>query len=670
MTKKKKDENINKKKLFIIIAAAAAIIVAIIVLYFLFIKSETRINRPEDKVNDKFAWLLDHESTELENFNMYDAQNSFYEATLKMYKEYKPDLKGALIITNPFVISPQSALILFKTDEKEKVTITIKGKHDDDITRTFEASKDHIIPIYGLYEDYKNEVEVKTESGDSTTITIELEKYVGNVAVNAKVEKNELGNTNGKFFFGTSSLGAPTVAYDNYGEVRWYLIMGYSKGMTMLQNGHLLLSNDSEGPDITSTSGVVEVDMMGYVHHEYRMEGGYHHDGYELENGNLLMLTSDTTDGTFADYIVELDRKTGKVIKEWGLTKIVKEIDPSITEFYPTWGWINSISYDKKTDSLILSVRNQNSVISVNYSTGKLNWILGKSEYWSSAFDKYLIKGVGADFIYPAGQHSVYLLEDGRLSIFNNGYNAHNEEEQSCASLRNNASYAMIYSIDTDTMTATVDWKYGGQEYFSYALSSYNYTSDNHSVFNSGWHFSDLIDYSDPECTQFNNEYYDATIIELDENRNEIFKMVSPQSLFEVIKADIYNLAESSIKPTKKKVIENYKAKKAKVTSSETSTYTKLSESEALNYKYADVSLTAISAISGRVKVNVVASLDKEVNIIFINLQGDAYKFNLKAVGEEDIKTANVYALPSGRYYIFVEEEGIVLNSGQHIIVN
>lgn len=35
-------------------------------------------------------------------------------------------------------------------------------------------------------------------------------------------------------------------------KVRWYLNIGYSKGMTMLQNGNILLSDASNGPDSTS----------------------------------------------------------------------------------------------------------------------------------------------------------------------------------------------------------------------------------------------------------------------------------------------------------------------------------------------------------------------------------------------------------------------------------
>ena len=116
-------------------------------------------------------------------------------------------------------------------------------------------------------------------------------------------------NSNGEFYFATSSLGVASIAYDNYGEVRWWLNIGYTKGMTMLQNGNILLSSANEGPDITSTSGVVEVDMLGFVHHEYEIEGGYHHDAYELPSGNLNNLDFETRSGSFADHIVEIDRE-------------------------------------------------------------------------------------------------------------------------------------------------------------------------------------------------------------------------------------------------------------------------------------------------------------------------------------------------------------------------
>ena len=37
-----------------------------------------------------------------------------------------------------------------------------------------------------------------------------------------------------------------------------------SKGMVMLQNGHLLLADVTAGPNAISTGGVIEVDYMDY----------------------------------------------------------------------------------------------------------------------------------------------------------------------------------------------------------------------------------------------------------------------------------------------------------------------------------------------------------------------------------------------------------------------
>ena len=42
-----------------------------------------------------------------------------------------------------------------------------------------------------------------------------------------------------------------------------------------------------------------------------------------MENGNLLIASDDFESGTVEDYIVELDRNTGKIVKEYHLNKIL-----------------------------------------------------------------------------------------------------------------------------------------------------------------------------------------------------------------------------------------------------------------------------------------------------------------------------------------------------------
>ncbi len=663
---KKNNSGLNKKqKLYAMIAALAAI-VAIVVMITLFIK--TKEDDTDIEVNENFEFLVEKESSLLENYSINATQQGLQDDFMAKYEKGNYDISNPLVVVNPFNASPQTALILFKTSKSEKVTMTLKGKHNDDWTRTFEASKDHYIPVFGLYGNYTNQVVLKTESGKQATIEIKIEDSVD---PNAKVDvtANNLGNQNGQVYFATSSLGVGSLAYDNYGEVRWYSSMGYTKGMTLLQNGNLLLSNVNIGPDVTSTSGVVEIDLFGRVVNEYEIEGGYHHDAYELESGNLLILTTKMGTESFADDVIELDRESGQVVKEWNLRDIVTKVDPNfLTENDIAWGWLNSVTFDKSKNAIILSVRNQNSVVSIDYNSGEINWILGDKKYWTNKFDKYLIKGTGSDFIYPSGQHSVNITSDGKLSIFNNGYNANNEVPTPCNKFTNNASYAMVYNLNLDNMTASVDYKFGGKEYFSYALSSYTYTSNNHKIFNSGWHFTDKVEYDNPLCDQFTNDQYDSYIIEFDENNNIVLNMHIDESKFEVLKSDIYNLAENSVKPKKSGDVKNYTFPKGRYLSTfPVDVPEELTEEEALQFEQNDPLLISYIIHDNRFRLSGAVPTEMDMKIIFISPSGKAYRYTLKEKGQEIKQFIILDKLPKGRYYVYASMNDFVYNTTQYI---
>lgn len=665
---KKENKKMNKKQRMYLIIASLLAIIAIIVCIILTLKQNGIIKGEnyEEPVNEKFSFLTDTKTTLLKNDNILTGQYKIYGDMLKEYKKGSYTIENPYVKVNPFLTSPQTAIIMFKTKKSESVTVTIKGKHGDDLVVEFEKSKEHILPIYGLYGEYENKVEIKTKSG-SKELTIKIEDKAP--TQETVVMENSIKNSNGEFYFGTSSFGQGNIAIDNYGEVRWWINIGYTKGMTMLKNGHLLLSNANEGPDLTSTSGVVEIDMLGYVYNNYEIEGGYHHDGYELENGNLILLTSDVTDYSLADYIIEVDRKTGKVVKDWNLRKIVLNIDPDLLEIGEiTWGWINSVFYDKNSNSLILSVRNQNSVVSIDYKTGEINWILGEKKYWSDKFEKYLIKGVGNDFIYPAGQHSVYITEDGKLSIFNNGYNSFREETVTCKSLEKNESHAILYNLDLKNMEATIDWKFGGQEYFSYALSSFTYSTNGHRIFNSGWHFSDEVNYDDPNCNQFSNDLYDAYIIDLDENNNIVNKLHLYESKFEVIKANIYNLESVSVVPKTVKTISNYKTSLGNYYSTiDADEYEEISEEQALEYKDSINQEVEFEVHNNRFSLVGYFTLTSKIDVIFISPRGKAYKYVLKEENKETKDYLDLSNLKAGKYYVFADINGEKYNITKYL---
>lgn len=659
---------LNKKQKVGIIFLAFALVLAITVIVMMGLKNVLNINNPsEEPINENFSFLVEKESTLLENMDLFKTQNDITDEILNTYKKGKYTIKNPYVVVNPYLISPQTALMLFKTDKKEKVTITIKGKHDDDIVKVFEASKDHIIPLYGLYGDYENTVVIKTESGKENTVKVQVDGKTkhGDIEVLA----NNIGNTNGEFYFCTTAIGTATLGIDNYGEVRWFLSEDYSKGMVMLQNGNLLIADITNGPDAVSTGGVIEVDMLGYYHNQYEYKGGYHHDGFEKKDGNLLLTSEDLDSPYLCDVIYELDRKTGQVVKTFNFAEIVKSVDPNvIADGEITWGFINSVFLDDARNELIVSLRNRNSVMAVDYDTKEIKWILGEARFWTNKFTPYLIKGSG-EFTYPGGQHSITILSDGRLSIFNNGYNSYRELPRPCSNLKGLSSYGMIYNIDRDNKTATVDFKYGGEEYFSYALGSFNYTKDNHKVFNSGWHFSDPTELDNPTCTQFTNDKYDAFIIELDENNNELAKIRIDESKFEVIKAPIYDLAAVSVNPKENEVHSNYEFDKEGSYKSNLGdvAYEKLSESEALAYKQNTGTPITFFILNGRMTFDGMLLDSSELKVTLISPKGIAYRYSVKDKNSDEYRVINLTTLPKGRYYIYVNLNEYIYNTLQHV---
>ena len=84
--------------------------------------------------------------------------------------------KNPLVQLNPYLISPLTALVLFYTDTAQEIRITVKGKNPQgDIVHVFPRSTKHVLPIYGLYADYENTVELRLSGGEATTIKIQTE---------------------------------------------------------------------------------------------------------------------------------------------------------------------------------------------------------------------------------------------------------------------------------------------------------------------------------------------------------------------------------------------------------------------------------------------------------------------------------------------------------------
>ncbi len=393
------------------------------------------------------------------------------------------------VVLNPYDISPLSALVLFETEQEEAVKVTIKGKDAlTTYTHTFEATKKHFLPIYGLYADKENEV-VISYGKVSKTIKIKTDKLPDDISLPTSVVKDASKLTNDLYFYTPSSKGY-TAAYDVNGDVRWYLTINSIWEVNRLQNGHLLLSTERLVNSPYYMTGLYEMDMLGKIYTEYSLEGGYHHDYYEMENGNLIVASDNFANGkTVEDYVVELDRKTGKIVKTWDISSILNHEDGK-SENWSEYDWFhnNAVWYDKKTNSITLSGRHQDAVINISYDDGSLNWIIGDKTNWSEDYQKYFFTPKGKNFEWQWSQHAAMITPEGYVFLFDNGNNK-SKIESKYVDASKSYSRGVMYKIDTENMTIEQVYEYGkerGSSFYSPYISDVDYLASNHYIVHSG----------------------------------------------------------------------------------------------------------------------------------------------------------------------------------------
>lgn len=393
------------------------------------------------------------------------------------------------VVLNPYDISPLSALVLFETEQEETVKVTIKGKDTlTTYTHTFEATKKHFLPIYGLYADKENEV-VISYGNVSKTIKIKTDKLPEDMPLPTSVVKDASKLTNDLYFYTPSSSGY-TAAYDVNGDVRWYLTINSIWEVNRLQNGHLLLSTERLVNSPYYMTGLYEMDMLGKIYKEYSLEGGYHHDYYEMENGNLIVASDNFANGkTVEDYVVELDRETGKIVKTWDISSILNHEDGK-SENWSEYDWFhnNAVWYDKKTNSITLSGRHQDAVINISYDDGSLNWILGDKTNWSEDYQKYFFTPKGKNFEWQWSQHAAMITPEGYVFLFDNGNNK-SKIESEYVDASKSYSRGVMYKIDTENMTIEQVYEYGkerGSSFYSPYISDVDYLASNHYIVHSG----------------------------------------------------------------------------------------------------------------------------------------------------------------------------------------
>lgn len=457
------------------------------------------------------------------------------------------DLNNPYVKLNPYGNSPLSALVIFTTGKDAKVSYTVKGKHSDtSITNQVNGdySMTHQVPVVGLYADTNNEVtlNITYEDGTTDTQTIhiktgKLSKYVAGAKVKVtKNEKSKMDVGDNKLTLIDRTTKEP-FAIDANGDVRWYLTDYSQHTFEELSNGHVLVLTKK---DVNSPvyNDLVETDYLGRVYKEYTFSNKtkssdsandvknaettlIHHDVLELPNHDLLATVSDGSEYK-EDVMVQISHTSGKIVKVIDLKRLLPS---SLYKHFKKgsddkndWFHQNSLEYDENDDSILISGRDQDMIMKIDYKTNKIKWIYSgkKKSSWPKSYqDKILTPTKGTSI--TGGQHALTLLSDENgnpssenILLYDNNVNVTNGDKKTSGKY----SQAVQYHIDTKNMTIDETWSYGkklGKKNFTYIIGNAQRLSNGNTLIDFGFKNqgkeSNVI-----EVTKEGKEVYNATI--------------------------------------------------------------------------------------------------------------------------------------------------------------
>ncbi|RXJ66943.1 aryl sulfotransferase [Halarcobacter ebronensis] len=336
---------------------------------------------------------------------------------------------------------------------------------------------------------------------------------------------------------------------DTKGEIRWYLDTEqfYDKyGRNIDDTGRIMSINMLDNGDLlfAQSQKYFRYSLMGEKSFSRKLPRGYvdlSHEAMPMPNGHMLLRVAKkdyripgTKDRatTIRDVVIEVD-EGGRVVDEFDFNKIMgnnvfrKDLivgldaravclnvdmnaehievsdkvpygDHASTGTGRNWAHINSISYDKSDDSIIVSMRHQG-IVKVGRDK-VVKWILAPNVGWTKDMSKKILTPVDVngkklncerascsdtDFDWAFTQHTAWLSPRGKnvghmktLSVFDNGDGRNLEQP---AFKEDKYSRAVEFVIDEKNMTVKQTWQFGkekGWDWYSPVTSSTHYETD------------------------------------------------------------------------------------------------------------------------------------------------------------------------------------------------
>lgn len=375
------------------------------------------------------------------------------------------------------------------------------------------------LPVIGLYAGYTNSVALQFQFQDGSTATVNTNittaEYTDQFGIYVRptiLKQRSSGSTLGfDFFYIKSELGYPVIV-DTDGEVRWILSGTADAFSTALQDDEFIIGSPSSPViqhvrlDGTITQSTLAATNVTNFHHNI-----------DFGNTGLLVDVATQVAGieNVASTVIEMTPQ-GSVLHVWDLAAIISAYmlsqgDDPTAFVRPAADWFhnNAAAYDSSDNTVIISSR-ENFVIKLDYSTGRIIWILGDpTKYWytfPSLRAKALTLAPGG--LYPIGQHAVSVISNDHLLVFNDGLGSVNQPAGAPAGETRAYSAVSAYSIDENTMTAQNIWNFKNGETVFSSICSSAYKAPNDSL---------LIDYATADNMTI------ARLEGLDSNHNVVF---------------------------------------------------------------------------------------------------------------------------------------------------
>ena len=452
-------------------------------------------------------------------------------------KNYSFD--NAYIQLNPYKISPLSGIIIFQTKEDKEVKVYINDK----LFTTMEKSTKHIIPIYGLYEDYDNIVKIVIDN-NSKEYHFKTEKSNIKYPVEVTKKSDKLSED---LYFTAGSMISGLTAWDSEGKLRFYLTEMVKMDVEWLSNGHFIVGTD-QGNDLDGYAATdrylafVEMDYMGKIYNYYKVTNGFDFESQILSNGNYLIGGGNSAIYFTNQIVYEYNPKENKVVSSIDVTDIIRNIDPNFDKAKSGQAMgKNGFYYDDKTKEIVISMRQLNALISINYETKQINWVLTNKD--NKYFNKELWKNYLLDSdITPKGQHSPQILGNGLYAYFDNNYDRVNTPTK-VIDYKNKYSEAIIFKVDNKKATTIWSSSKIYNKYFTQKYGYFRVLDNGNKLIDFGWilhdnYFNDTNTFQDAEG---NVDVTYSVYSELDENDNVLFEAKCEEGKYRIFKHNIYN---------------------------------------------------------------------------------------------------------------------------------